>query len=86
MFMPSIHIGRVPEAVIGGDAFTRARLPPPPGLWQSAGVLPDGRDCPANEPADRRLQSGNVMPEPPISAGKSFILGRPSRTLSTFSP
>ena len=52
----------------------------------NSGVLPDGRGCPANEPADRRLQSGNVMPEPPISAGKSFILGSPSFTLSTFSP
>lgn len=36
--------------------------------------------------AAERAYSGSVTPEPPISFGKSFSFGKPSRMLSTFSP
>ncbi len=54
----------------------RMRVEAPDGFWEMR------RSC---APA-QLAYSGSSSPEPPISFGKSFIFGRPSLMLSTFSP
>ena len=63
-----------------------AHDPSPRSCWEDvSGNRGRGQASPALAPGSI-LHSGSVSPEPPSSAGKSFILGRPSFIRKTVSP